>query len=103
MPSPFPGIDPYLEAPELWEDVHAALASEIRAQLQPQLIPRDVAVLMPYVVYEDSAITETSVIRPDVAVQQRQIQEAAAMYAVPRASGQAVWRVASGFPRAGTE
>jgi hypothetical protein len=82
MPSPFPGIDPYLEAPELWEDVHAALASEIRAQLQPQLIPRYVAVLTPYVVYEDIAITETSVIKPDVAVQQRQIQEAAAMYAV---------------------
>jgi hypothetical protein len=33
MPSPFPGMDPYLEAPEIWPDVHEALAGEIRAEL----------------------------------------------------------------------
>lgn len=31
MPSPFPGMDPYLEGP-LFHDVHQDLASEIRAQ-----------------------------------------------------------------------
>ena len=71
MPSPFPGIDPYLEAPELWEDVHANLATEIRAQLQPQLVPRYVAVLTPYVTYEDIIISEPAVIKPDVAVMQQ--------------------------------
>lgn len=69
MPSPFPGMDPYLEAAELWEDVHANLATELRAQLQPQLVPRYVAVLTPYVTYEDIAIGEISAIKPDVAVQ----------------------------------
>jgi hypothetical protein len=30
MASPFPGMNPYLEAPEIWEDFHANLATEIR-------------------------------------------------------------------------
>ena len=33
MPSPFPGMDPYLEAPSIWPDFHHALASEIRTRL----------------------------------------------------------------------
>ncbi len=33
MPSPFPGMDPYLENPHLWPDVHHSLASQIRDQL----------------------------------------------------------------------
>ena len=28
MPSPFPGMDPYLEAPHIWPDLHNALAAE---------------------------------------------------------------------------
>ena len=34
MPSPFPGMDPYLEAPDIWPDLHDALASEIRGRLR---------------------------------------------------------------------
>src|SRR6267143_2050104 len=33
MPSPFPGMDPYLEAPDIWPDLLDALASEIRGHL----------------------------------------------------------------------
>ncbi len=40
MPSPFPGMDPYLESPSLWPDVHHELISEIRAALHPKLRPR---------------------------------------------------------------
>ena len=25
MPSPFPGMDPYLEHPQLWQEVHSRL------------------------------------------------------------------------------
>ncbi len=39
MPSPFPGMDPYLEKPSLWADVHHELISEIRATLTRQLDP----------------------------------------------------------------
>src|SRR5438094_10536925 len=37
MPSPFPGMDPYLEAPDIWPDLHNALAGEIRNELNPRL------------------------------------------------------------------
>jgi hypothetical protein len=39
MPSPFPGMDPYLERPSLWPDVHHEFISQIRAKLNPQLLP----------------------------------------------------------------
>ncbi|MDR3635845.1 MAG: DUF4058 family protein [Isosphaeraceae bacterium] len=37
MPSPFPGMDPYLEAPHIWPDVHDALAAEMRNELNQSL------------------------------------------------------------------
>jgi Protein of unknown function (DUF4058) len=37
MPSPFPGMDPYLEDPAIWPDFHDALASEIRGLLNRTL------------------------------------------------------------------
>lgn len=40
MPSPFPGMDPYLESPALWPDVHHELMSVIRRRLNEQLRPR---------------------------------------------------------------
>ena len=43
----FPGMDPNLEAPHLWPDVHARLAFAICDQLQPLLSPRYTAVLTP--------------------------------------------------------
>ena len=39
MPSPFPGMDPYLEAPDIWPDFHDALAGEIRGELN-RMLPR---------------------------------------------------------------
>ena len=39
MPSPFPGMDPYLEGPE-WRSVHTQLAGAIGQQLVPLLRPR---------------------------------------------------------------
>ncbi|MBI2215961.1 MAG: DUF4058 family protein, partial [Candidatus Rokubacteria bacterium] len=40
MPSPFPGMDPYLEHPALWPDVHDSLIAGIRDQLAPLVAPR---------------------------------------------------------------
>ena len=39
MPSPFPGMDPYLESADVWVDLHNALAGEIRAALNTLLPP----------------------------------------------------------------
>ena len=43
MPSPFPGMDPYLENPVLWPGVHQGLITYIRAALNAVLPPRYVA------------------------------------------------------------
>lgn len=56
MPSPFPGVDPYFEAPHLWEEVHWSLAAEMQAQLQPQLVPRYIAALNPHIAYTEPAV-----------------------------------------------
>ena len=37
MPSPFPGMDPYLEAPELWSKVHSRLIVALADNLSEQL------------------------------------------------------------------
>jgi hypothetical protein len=42
---PFPGMDPYLEHPVLWESVHARLIPSLANQLQPLLDPRYVATI----------------------------------------------------------
>ncbi|NJN21416.1 MAG: DUF4058 family protein [Leptolyngbya sp. RL_3_1] len=40
MPSPFPGMDPYLEHPELWAGVHHWLITMMAEELVPQLRPK---------------------------------------------------------------
>ncbi|KAA3662960.1 MAG: DUF4058 family protein [Chloroflexi bacterium] len=42
MPSPFPGMDPYLEGNE-WHSFHAELSAELARQLGPKLRPKYVA------------------------------------------------------------
>jgi hypothetical protein len=39
MRTPFPGMDPYLEQPGLWPDVHNALIARLRDELAPRLRP----------------------------------------------------------------
>jgi len=70
MPSPFPGMDPYLEAPHIWEDFHANLATEIQRQLAPGLRPRYFAALIPTVTYDEVLVEETRRIKPDVSIWQ---------------------------------
>ena len=40
MPTPFPGMDPYLERRGLWEEIHTDLISHIRQFLIPLLRPK---------------------------------------------------------------
>lgn len=44
MPDPFPGMDSYLEAPHLWKGLHNSLITVMMENLQPQVLPRYVAV-----------------------------------------------------------
>jgi Protein of unknown function (DUF4058) len=43
MPSPFPGMDPYLETNPLFQELHTQMLAEMQALLQPQLRPKYVA------------------------------------------------------------
>ncbi|VTT99189.1 Uncharacterized protein OS=Nostoc sp. (strain ATCC 29411 / PCC 7524) GN=Nos7524_2198 PE=4 SV=1: DUF4058 [Gemmataceae bacterium] len=40
MPSPFPGMNPYLEQAGLWRGVHTRLLTDLQALLTPQVVPR---------------------------------------------------------------
>lgn len=43
MPSPFPGMDPYLETNPAFQELHTQMLAEMQALLQPQLRPKYVA------------------------------------------------------------
>lgn len=67
MPSPFPGMDPYLEG-YLWPDVHSALAHKIRQHLAPQIQPNYVARLEISVIEDAAFEAEIGVMYPDVEI-----------------------------------
>lgn len=68
--SPFPGMDPYLESPDIWSDVHSTLINLFREQLNPQLVPHYLAELDTQLTIE--RVEENRVVNagaiPDVAV-----------------------------------
>ena len=77
MPSPFPGMDPWLEDPARWPGVHQALITYLRDAMQPHLRPRYAATIGEriYVAAHHRSIY------PDVMVVQRPLKEAALEYA----------------------
>src|SRR5262249_18767734 len=40
MPSPFPGMDPFLEKNPIFQELHTQMLAEAQAQLQPQVRPK---------------------------------------------------------------
>ena len=60
MPSPFPGMDPYIEDPEVWNDCHNGLVSEISARLNSAIQPSYVARLSPYFTTEEVSVMATT-------------------------------------------
>ncbi|MEA3341540.1 MAG: DUF4058 family protein [Chloroflexota bacterium] len=71
--SPFPGMDPYLEAPDLWPDVHTRLMNIFAEQLAPLLAPKYVAELDTQIVIDQVAGNGRSgprAVLPDVTVTQ---------------------------------
>lgn len=72
MPSPFPGMDPYLESPEIWRDCHLTLVIAMRAQLNAVLPKNYFAAADRYVwIHEPEAEERTRVVAPDVYVVDR--------------------------------
>ena len=67
MPSPFPGMDPYLARRNVWPDVHSVLIAATRDALAPQVVPVYYVAIAErmYIVALESA---ECIGRPDVAV-----------------------------------
>jgi hypothetical protein len=68
MPSPFPGMDPYLEHPSAWANIHHRLITAIADFLAPQLLPK-YQILIEERIYQVE--TEDSILIgvPDVTIQ----------------------------------
>jgi len=67
MIAPFPGMDPYLEHPVLWESVHARMITAMANQIQPRLDPRFIASIEERVYIEEGAAKRI----PDIWLQER--------------------------------
>lgn len=82
MPSPFPGMNPFIEDRDLWRDFHANLASEIQRQLAAQIRPRYFVRLTPRRTYDTVELEIPRSAYPDAAVlRDRETREAATVYA----------------------
>lgn len=69
MPSPFPGMDPYLEAPAGWQEFHSRFINTISDFLVPQLRPR-YAVHIERYAYLTALDAEVTRLRPNISVAQ---------------------------------
>ncbi len=70
MSNPFPGMNPYLEHPELWPEIHSRLIVAIADVLVPHLVPK-YRVNIERRIYQVNADDSLLVGIPDVVVQQR--------------------------------
>lgn len=68
MPSPFPGMDPYLENPATWPDVHHGLISELQVELNRQVRPKYFVSVEERVYISDETDPARAVIVPDLQV-----------------------------------
>jgi hypothetical protein len=89
MDSPFPGMDPYLEHPALWPDVHNRLIAAVADVLTPLVAPKYYVGLerRMYLLKPDDLVL---IGRPDLAVVERQSPSPLRM---PAAAGVAVLEV----------
>ena len=85
MRSPFPGMNPYLEHPSLWPDVHNRLIAAIADDLSPRLAPKYYVRLerRTYLMTPDDM---TFIDRPDLAVLPSPSTESEARRSLPRAA-----------------
>jgi hypothetical protein len=74
MPSPLPGMDPYLEHPQSWPNFHHRLITAIAIDLATQLRPK-YRVVVEEAIYQTQGQNSLLVGIPDVAVQQARRSE----------------------------
>jgi hypothetical protein len=72
MPSPFPGMDPYLENPAIWPDVHHKLITVAADVLSDQLLPKYLVRVDLRVYLSDELDPGRETLVPDVRIVSRQ-------------------------------
>jgi hypothetical protein len=71
MVSPFPGMNPYLEAPALWSEVHSWMIVELARLLNAKIVPKYRAAVEKRV-YEESVligVADVAVVRQGTTVE----------------------------------
>jgi hypothetical protein len=69
MPSPFPGMNPYIERPDLWNDFHGSFIPAVREVLAPRLRPRYYVRIEEHLfIHEPSAHERFPLGKPDLSV-----------------------------------
>ena len=69
MPSPFPGMDPYLEQQVIWHDFHERFLPAAAAFLAAQVLPRYIVLIDEHIYLHDERPEGYSVaVRPDLTV-----------------------------------
>lgn len=68
MPTPFPGMDPYLEDPATWPNLHHGLIAEIKSRITADLRPRYYARAEERVYVSDEGDPARNVYIPDIRV-----------------------------------
>ena len=66
MPSPFPGMDPYIEMDQ-WQEFHVNMVVEIQRHLIPLLLP-DYVARVERRIYTERLFEEVEIIQPDVEI-----------------------------------
>ncbi len=91
MPNPFPGMNPYLEHPDEWPQVHHLLISSLLETLVPQLLPKYIVTIDKRIYQATESEDDILVGLPDVSVQRSQTrtestESAAVAVATPTAT-----------------
>lgn len=69
MPSPFPGMDPYLEQETIWHDFHERFLPVAAAHLSAQILPRYIVLIDEHVYVNDPGSEDEQLLgRPDLTV-----------------------------------
>lgn len=69
MPSPFPGMNPYLEQDDVWQDFHDSFIPAVRDALSPQVSPDFIVKIEEHIyIHEPTAEEHIRVVSGDVSV-----------------------------------
>ncbi len=71
MPSPFPGMDPYIESSGIWGDFHGSVIPALRAQLNARLPRQYVASIELYVWFHEPEVGKRRQREPDLYIVER--------------------------------